>query len=230
MSSEVQDIIKGIDVPDATPSPSTFDLGSFIQQKATTPIVGVTVYLDADGGKQLQAAYDQKAIAEARIAELETMPNPVLAVGESNPLLQAKSEAESMRESAQSLIDQLTDRVLSSALYVEFQHSHDAVLDSQRQAREDLPEDADEKMSANQIQKFFMNRAAAAICVRITNTAQQVIEGPISVEQLEGLATSLIETESVKLYAAVNEAIGVGNTWSEKLDAGFPRRSADVAR
>ena len=230
MSNEVQDDIKGIHVPDAVPSPSTFDLGAFIQQKATTPIVGVTVYLDADGGKQLQAAYEWKANSEARIAELETMPNPVLAVGEDNPLLEAKEMAADELKSAQGLIDQLSERVISSALYVEFQHSHDAVLDSQRQAREDLPEDADEKMSANQIQKFFMIRAASAICIRITNTAQQVIEGPVSVEQLEGLTSNLIETESVKLFAAVNEAIGVGNTWSEKLDAGFPGRSADVAR
>lgn len=222
--------IKGIDIPNAVPSQETFDLGDFIQQKATTPIVGVTVYLDADGGKQLQAAYEQKAVAEARIAELETMPNPVLAVGEENPLLAAKEKAADELRSAQGLIDLLSERVISSALYVEFQHSNSAVLDSQRQAREDLPEDADETMSANQIQKFFMIRAAAAICIRITNTAQQVINGPISVEQLENLANKLIESESVKMYAAVNEAIGVGNTWSEQLDAGFPGRSADVAR
>lgn len=221
--------MKGIEVPDATPTQETFDLTAFIQQKATTPIVGVTVYLDADGGKQLQTAYEWKARAEARIGELETMPNPVLAVGEENPLLEAKEMAADELKSAQGLIDQLSERVISSALYVEFQHSNTAVLDSQRQAREDLPEDAEETMSANQIQKFFMIRAAAAICIRITNTSQQVINGPVSVEQLEALASKLIETESVKMYAAVNEAIGVGNTWSEQLDAGFPGRSADLA-
>ena len=132
MSNEVQDTLKGIDIPSAVPTQETFDLTDFIQQKATTPIVGVTVYLDADGGKQLQSALEWKAAAEGRIAELETMPNPVLAVGEDNPLLEAKEKAADELKSAQGLIDQLSERVISSALYVEFQHSNAAVLDSQR--------------------------------------------------------------------------------------------------
>lgn len=233
MSSEVQEeqkVLKGIDVPSAIPTQDTFDLDAFIQQKSTVPVVGATVYLDADGGMQLQNAMNRKAQAEARLAELETMPNPVIGVGEENPLLQAKTEAQQVRDLAQIDIDTLTTRVIDSALYIEFQHDTTRILDSQRAARESLPEDADENMTAQEIQKSFMLHAAAATCIRITNSEQKTIEGPFTVERMESLHSNLIQSEGIKMFDAMNEAIGVGSTWSEQLDAGFPGRSADVAR
>jgi hypothetical protein len=226
---EEQKPLRGIDVPDAKPSQDTFDLDAFIADKSTTPVVGVTVYLDAEGGRLLQKAMNQKAEAELALAGLETMPNPMLAVGEENPLLRSKVEAEEQRDKAQKQIDQLTERIISSALYIEFRYDHGAVVESQQNARESLPENADETMSARDLQKIFMVHAAASICIRITNVEQKVIEGPFTVERFNGLVSKLIEPESVKMFDAMNEALGVGQTWSEQLDAGFPGRSADLA-
>lgn len=230
MSEEMQaDTENGLHVPSDVPSQETFDLDDFIMEKSTVPIVGVTVFFDADGGVQLEDAQDKLAEAEQQLAMLETMPNPILAVGEANPLLEAKMQAEAQQASAQADIKQLTERVLGSALYLEFQVKEAAqVLDSQQTAREALPEDYEESMAASKVQAHFLDYCAAATCVRITNVKQQTIEGPFTVEKISNLRNKLIQTEGNKMMAAMNKAIGVSSSWSDKLDAGFPGRSADV--
>lgn len=232
MSNEVQVEATeyGMNVPSDEPNQNTFSLDDFIQEKSTVPTVGVTVFFDADGGMQLEDAQNALDEAQQHLAVLETMQNPVLAVGEENPLLNAKNEAEAKQAAAQKQIDALTERVLSSALYIEFQvKDAKQVVDSQQAAREALPEDYEESMAASKIQAHFLDYCAAAVCIRMTNVRQQTIEGPFTVETMSNLRNKLIQTEGNKLMAAMNKAIGVSSSWSEKLDAGFPGGSTHVA-
>jgi hypothetical protein len=127
-------------------------------------------------------------------------------------------------------VEQLRDRVMKTALYIEFQvKNQDQVLEAQRVGNAALDPERREEMTAIQYQSHLINYIAAACCLRLTNSEGKVIEGPLSVEQMVRLRESLITAENTKLVAAMEEAINMGNQWAADLDAGFPRRSADVA-
>lgn len=230
MSSEVQNEknLKGVEVPDAIPSQATFSLDDFIQQKCTVPVTACTVYLDADGGKQLDEALRHQESISAQLSKLDGASASGLSISEANPVLEARLEAEAELASTNNLIEQLKNRIIGSALYVEFQvRQASAITKSQKMARASLPDDT-EDMSELEIQSVFVDYAMAAAVIRVTNSDQQVIEAPFTLEQIRGLRGALIQTEDTKLVHTLNEAVSVSNTWTEHLDAGFPRRSADM--
>lgn len=230
MSNEMQDSIedrKDLSIPSGEPTQETFDLDDFIQERSTVPVIGVTLYLDADGGVQLEEAQNLLAAVSQRLSDLEAQPNPVLNVGEENPHLAAKMVAEAEQQRLQAEVEALTKRVVDSALYLEFQAAaQEAVVEAQSKA--DL---TNEPGVTTVLQQSILRitYVAAAICLRITNAKGQVIPAPIMPVQIAKIRAKLIQAEDAKILTAINKAVETSNEWATKLDAGFPGRSTDAA-
>lgn len=210
---------KHIEVPSATPVAGTFSLSDFIQEKATTPVVKVTVFLDADGGKQLYAAEQQKESIENRLNELRGMPKEKLAVGEVSP---RGAEIEKLEKDLLVCLENvnlLQQRVASSALLVQLKVSDAHISEKVRAA---VTEIMDESEDADAFDERFMTTFIGTTCVSITNSAGAVIDGPVPYEQMKGLRDSLIVSENAKLVTGAYEALNLNAEWLANVDAGFP--------
>lgn len=210
---------KHIEVPSATPSAGTFSLAAFIQEKATTPVVAVTVFLDADGGKQLYFAEQQKAEIENRLNDLRGMSKETLAVGEVSPRMAEIEKLEADYLVCLENVAVLQQRVASSALLVKLQ-----VLDSHvsEKVRARVTETKGAELSPEEFEEHFMTTFIGTTCVSITNNAGHVIEGPVPYDEMAGLRASLIVTENAKLVQGAYEALNLNAEWLANIDAGFP--------
>lgn len=210
---------KHIEVPSATPVAGTFSLSDFIQEKATTPIVKVTVFLDADGGKQLYSAEQQKESIENRLNELRGMPKEKLAVGEVSPRAAEIEKLEADYLVCLENVNVLRQRVASSALLVQLrvkdQHTSEKVRAEITKAMEGVTE-------GDEFEERFMTTFIGTTCVSITNSAGAVIEGPVPYAQMRELRESLIVTENAKLVTGAYEALNLNAEWLANVDAGFP--------
>lgn len=217
---------KHIEVPDSTPTMETFDLDDFVQQKCTIPVVGVTVFLDADAGKQLYDAENRRDELNAALVEVNNSTAPKLAVGETNPKMVKLDELQREISLLDEKIAGLEERVRSSALLIELQVADakmpDRVRDTIRAALGGNP--TEEKFAEE-----TMTAMLAEATVRIMRTDGAVIKGPVSIESMKGLREKLIVTESTKLVAGLYEALNLNVQWMANVDAGFPGRDADVA-
>lgn len=233
MAEQTEPDLKDINVPDAKPGRGTFDLGDFIQAKSTVPVVSATVYLDADGGVQLQTAIDRLEQVKDEIEALEGEPKVKLGMAEADPKVAQLDKLNGERATLKETIDGLKARVLGSALYVEFQ-LNDLKLPSKAnklaaesvEADEEVEEDMKEAVAHDRGLSFLM----AGLCVRITNSKGETIKAPFMWGQFQELRDKLIITESVKLVEAMNQTLMIGNEWTSHIDAGFPGRDSDVAR
>lgn len=218
---------KHIEVPDSIPTMETFDLDDFVQEKCTIPIVGVTVFLDADAGKQLFDAENRRDELNAALVEVNNSSAPKLAVGETNPKMVKLDQLQRDITLLDEKIAGLEERVRSSALLIELQVADakmpDRVRDTIRAALGGNP--SEEKFAEE-----TMTAMLAEATVRIMRTDGKVIKGPVSVESMKGLRDKLIVTESTKLVAGLYEALNLNVQWMANVDAGFPGRDADVAR
>lgn len=217
---------KHIEVPDSMPTVETFDLDDFVQEKCTIPVVGVTVFLDADAGKQLYDSQNRRDELNAALVEVNNSTAPKLAVGETNPKMVRLDEIQRDITLLDEKIAGLEERVRASALLIELQVADakmpDRVRDTIRAALGGNPNEekfAEETMTA----------MLAEATVRIMRTDGKVIKGPVSKESMAGLRNKLIVTESTKLVAGLYEALNLNVQWMANIDAGFPGRDADVA-
>lgn len=232
MAEQTEPDLKGIDVPDATPALGTFDLSDYIQKKSTVPVVGATVYLDADGGVQLQSAIDRLGEVDEEVEKIEAEPDVKLGIAETNPKTASLSELRDQRAKLKETIKGLKERVLGSALYVEFQ-LNDLKLPAKAnkmalatvEGDTAIPDDEKPTVANDLGMSFLM----AGLCVRITNAQGQTLKAPFVWSQFQELRDRLIITESVKLVEAMNQTLMVGNEWTSHIDAGFPGRDTDVA-
>ena len=217
---------KHIEVPDSMPTMETFDLDDFVQQKCTVPIVGVTVFLDADAGKQLFDAEQRRDELNATMVEVNNSSAPKLAVGETNPKMVKLDQLQREISLLDEKIAGLEERVRSSALLIELQVSDSKMPDRVRDTiRAALGGDSNQEQFAEDT----MTAMLAEATVRIMRTDGKVIKGPVSVDSMKGLRDKLIVTESTKLVAGLYEALNLNVQWMANVDAGFPGRDADVA-
>jgi hypothetical protein len=217
---------KHIEVPDAMPTPATFSLNDFVQEKCTVPIVGVTVFLDADAGKQLYDAQVKRDELNIEMVEVNNSTAPKLAVGETNPKMVRLDQIQREVALLDAKIAGLEERVRSSALLIELQVTDPKMPDRVRETiRAALGGNTeDEKFSEE-----AMTGMLAEATVRIMRTDGAVIKGPISMESMRSMRNRLIVTESTKLVAGLYEALNLNVQWMANIDAGFPGRDADVA-
>lgn len=216
---------KGIDIPSSTPTQETFDLGDFIQEKSTVPIVGVTVYLDADGGRQLQEQANKLAEISEELEGLEGQAKPTLGIAETDPNVEAVQRLTAEQATVKNTIDELKTRVLGSALYVEFQCKDLKIpSEAKRLTEEEMP-DAENNVK----QERGMTHMMGMMCARISRVDGKTINGPRPVDEFEKLRNALIVTEATKLVEGVTEALMISNEWTSQIDAGFLGRSTDLA-
>lgn len=219
---------KHVEVPDAVPNAETFDLDDFVQQKSTVPVVKVTVFLDADSGKQLYEAYQKRDDLVAAESELSNAPKPKLAVGESNPNMVRLDSIQKDLNLVKETITTLEDRVRSSALLIEFQITDHKMPQRVREATAkvlDIASGDDSSINEEDEQLLSeksMTAMMAQSVVRITRTDGKTINGPISIERMENLRNKLVVTEATKLIQGLYEALNLNVEWMSNLDAGFP--------
>lgn len=218
---------KHIEVPSSQPNAETFDLASFIAKKVTTPVVAVTVFLDADAGKQHFELTEKRDALNGRVAELNGMPKPKLAVGEENPNVVESSKLMAQLQDITRDLAILEDRVRSSALLVELQlKDPKAGEHTRKRVQDELGEGADD----DEVTEVFMTTLLGDAVVRITNAAGQTSKGPLDYDAVANLRNSLIVSENAKLISGLFEAMNLNTEWMSNIDAGFPGRGTDVAR
>lgn len=217
---------KHVEVPDSMPTPATFNLDDFVQEKATVPVVGVTVFLDADAGKQLYEVQQRQEELNTALIEVNNSTKPVLAVGETNPKMVKLDEIQRELSLLEEKTEVLEGRVRSSALLIELQVADHKMPERVRNsiAKALGGEAADDLLSEQS-----MTAMLAEATVRIMRTDGAVIKGPVPVAQMESLRQKLIVTESTKLVAGLYEALNLNVQWMANVDAGFPGRDTDVA-
>lgn len=210
---------KHIEVPSATPVAGTFSLTDFVQEKATTPVVKVTVFLDANGGKLLYTAEQRKETIEIRLNDLRGMPKEKLAVGEVSPRVAEMEKLEGELLVALENIAVLQQRVASSALLVELQVKDTHISEKIRAEAEKVMGDSPDPID---LEERFMTMFLATCTVGITNSAGAVIPGPVPYEDMKALRDGLIITENGKLVTGAYEALNLNAEWLANVDAGFP--------
>jgi hypothetical protein len=208
-----------IEVPEAMPTIETFDLDSFVQEKATVPVVKVTVFLDADAGKQLYEAKIRRDELNSELVEVNNSTKPVLAVGETNPKLVKLDQLQKDISLLDETIEVLENRIRSSALLIELQITDHKMPERVRQATaQALGGNPDDDLLSEQT----MTAMLAESTVRITRTDGKTNKGPVPVAQMESLRRKLIVTESTKLVQGLYEALNLNVQWMANIDAGFP--------
>jgi hypothetical protein len=227
---------KHIEVPDARPTMETFDLDEFVQQNATVPVVKVTVFLDADAGKQLFEAQQRRDELNVEMVEVNNSTAPKLAVGETNPKMVRLDQIQREVALLETKIAGLGERVRSSALLIELQVTDHKMPERVRQATAKALNAAfsgevngTEQVDEDVLSEKSMTAMLAQSTVRITKTDGKTIVGPITFERMENLRNSLIVTEATKLVQGLYEALNLNVQWMANIDAGFPGRDADVA-
>ena len=210
---------KHIEVPSSAPVAGTFSLTDFVQEKATTPVVKVTVFLDADGGKQLFAAEQRKEATENRLNELRGLPKEKLAVGEVSSRMAETEKLEAELLVALENINVLQQRVASSALLVQLQVKD---THASEKVRAEVEEALGPNPDPNELEERFMTLFIATTCVSITRSNGDVIQGPVPYEDMAALRGGLIVTENAKLVQGAYEALNLNSEWLANVDAGFP--------
>lgn len=210
---------KHVEVPDSMPMATTFDLDKFVQEKSTVPVVKVTVFLDADAGKQLFEAQQRRDELNTALVEVNNSTKPVLAVGETNPKLTKLDEIQREISLLDETIEVLETRVRSSALLIELQITDHKMPERVREATA-------QALGGNPTDDLLSEKAMTAMLaestVRIMRTDGAVIKGPVPVEQMESLRKKLIVTEATKLVQGLYEALNLNVQWMANVDAGFP--------
>lgn len=216
---------KHIEVPSSTPSAGTFNLRAFVQEKATTPVVKVTVFLDADGGKLLYTAEQRKQEIENRLNDLRGMSKEKLAVGEVSPRMAEIEQLEADFLVCLENIAVLQQRVASSALLVQLQVTNSHLAEKVREEVKEslLGSGSEEGVNPDEFEEHFMTSFIGRSCVSITNSAGAVIPGPVPFEEMSALRAGLIVTENAKLVQGAYEALNLNSEWLANVDAGFPR-------
>lgn len=210
---------KHIEVPSAAPVAGTFSLRDFVQQKATTPVVSVTVFLDADGGKQLYSAEQQRDTIENRLNDLRGLPKEKLAVGEVSPRAAEIEKLEKENLTCLENIAVLQQRVASSALLVKLQVQDSHVSEK---VRKEVTEAMGDNPDSDELEERFMTTFIAQTCIGIVNNAGHVIPGPVPYEDMRALREGLIISENAKLVQGAYEALNLNSEWLANVDAGFP--------
>lgn len=210
---------KHIEVPSSTPVAGTFSLKDFVQEKATTPVVKVTVFLDADGGKQLYAAQQRQDGIEIRLNELRGLPKEKLAVGEVSSRMAEMEKLEAELLVALENVNLLQQRVASSALLVQLQVRD---IHASEKVRAEVTAALGENPNPDELEERFMTLFIATTCVSITRSNGDVIQGPVPYEEMAALRSGLIVTENAKLVQGAYEALNLNSEWLANVDAGFP--------
>jgi hypothetical protein len=217
---------KHVEVPDAMPTAETFDLDDFVQEKATVPVVAVTVFLDADAGKQLYEAQMRQEELNSAEVDLNNSTSPKLAVGEVNPKMVKLDDIRQELSSLGETIAGLEGRVRSSALLVELQISDHKMPE---RVRGIIANAMSGQQDEAELSEKAMTATLAEATVRIMRTDGAVIKGPVPVEKMKNLREKLVVTESTKLVQGLYEALNLNVQWMANVDAGFPGRDSDVA-
>lgn len=210
-----------VSVPSAEPNVETFDLDEYVQEKATVPIVKVTVFLDADSGKQLYDAQNQLNGLNEQLIEINNRPKETLAVGETSSKL---IDAENVKKDIsifEKRVSDLENRIRSSALLVELQITDPRMPDRVRTAVQSIMSGSE--VDENALNEQSMTAMLAQSVVRITRTDGKVIKGPISEKSMDNLRSKLILPEATKLVEGMWEAMNLNVEWMANIDAGFPR-------
>lgn len=214
--------------------PSEFDFNAYVAGASSFPKFSHTVYLDQDGGIELDRVseeYDKLAERGREIIQTQERmadsPTRSLVDEEAEELSAELTKIERKCSELEPKIKDLHDRVASSALKLHFQSNTAQKLGQViRQAEKNFhkkhgkKDDSDmEYVTARS--KALLAAQLAAYCTGIT-----LSDGTFQSSPDEGgfdtLLDSLISSESVRLMSTLNKHLDSSADWADRIDAGFP--------
>lgn len=214
--------------------PAEFDFNAYVAGASSFPKFSHTVYLDQDGGIELDRVseeYDKLADRGREINQIQERmadsPTRSLVDEEAEELSSELAQIERKCSDLEPKIKELHDRVASSALKLHFQSNTAQKLGQVvRQAEKNFhkkhgkKDDSDmEYVTARS--KALLSAQLAAYCTGIT-LSDGTFRGAPDEDGFNTLLDSIISSESVRLMTTLNKHLDNSSDWADRVDAGFP--------
>lgn len=224
MSEEVQK-------PDA----ATFDLGAWVQGKATYPRFTTTVYLDQDAAAKAAALNDTikeltKKADKAYEASMGSQPNASLVdtATASHDHQKYKQERDKAVAEQNKYVEQLKKSALTLVFGVK-DRNHQKNVNTALKEKFPQLKDHSEQQILKAVQEDEEIATAQAYLrlketlVEITNAdGHQVDMSQVTVDQITNLVESLPAKSQSRVHYNMMQAVTGGNVVDEAIDAGFP--------
>lgn len=214
--------------------PSDFDFKAYVAGASSFPKFSHIVYLDQDGGIELDRVseeYDKLADRGREILQTQERmadsPTRSLVDEEAEELSAELAEIERKCSELEPKIKDLYDRVASSALKLHFQSGTAQKLGQVvRQSEKNFhkkhgkKDDSDvEYVTAKS--KAILSGQLSAYCTGITLSDGTFRSAPDE-DGFSALLDSIISSESVRLMTTLNKHLDSSSDWADRIDAGFP--------
>ncbi|MER6605792.1 hypothetical protein ABT282_07715 [Streptomyces sp. NPDC000927] len=228
--------------PGATvPGPENFSFEEYVSSVSTFPKFSHTVYLDQENGLRLLKVYNECDRIEGRgkeiSAELDSKSEDSTRSLVDDEFEKLNDERDELLAEAERLTKEklaLEEKVKASAMTLHFQVGTAEKLGSVvRQAEKEYEKkhgrgrDGDlEHLSRKYHYQMEAQMEAYCIGVELPNGKKM---DPPNRAGFRRLIESLIASESARLLSSLAKNLDSAESWAERLDAGFPGRSAVVA-
>lgn len=225
-----------------TPSPDTFDFEEYISGTSTFPEFTHTAYLDQASGMALVKAADRYEELASRAKEIQRRQRILnetvtrsLVDEDMDELTEELTGLEAQLAELETEIAELEEKVKQSGISLTFQVGTAEKLGSVVRAAEKEFVKKNGRGSNDDLDyitrkgKHILCAQLVAYCTQVTLPDGREIDPPDRYGFVH-LIDRLIASESTRLMTALNEYLDSSVTWADRIDAGFPGGSADVAR
>lgn len=238
-----QDIKKVPGVPE--PGPENFDFEAWLEGEATFPEFEHTAFLDQKSGVELARVEEEieELVSEQSDLEkrIETRRQEASGAFVDMLLDSMLSEHESLTKHLEMLLkkrEELREKIKKSAVTLYFQVKTPEELGTvTREATRQFHAEMGEKFakaSENDMDmvtarsRYTLTAQIAHFCTGMTLHRTGAHVPPPTRQGADSLLRKLISSEVMRLMESIGTGLSASQEWADKIDAGFPGRSADV--
>lgn len=225
------------------PGPDNFSFEDYLENKSTFPVFEHTVYLDQKSGAELGALYEEM---EEIVGQLEAVEKQIKSHNQNagnsfvdsalDNLLGQKEDLESQISKMDAKCDELRDEIVKSGVTLVFQVKTPEELGTvSRAATRQFHKENPQFKESNEkdldyitaISRYSVTAQIAHFCTEMKLADGRKVPPPTR-SGADLMLKKLIASENMRLMEAMGTGLGASVEWADKLDAGFPGRSADV--
>lgn len=224
----------------AAPGPDNFDFDSYIAGRSTFPKFQHTVYLDQQRGIELASAIEEYDRLAGRHSYLDLKRSQALEGGGLGlvdegftSMVEEIDEIEGRLKDIEVRIDQLQSEIQQTSITLHLQANTPQKFTSVVRKAEKAYLKKNGKVDDEDIEHVTGKMRNVLIawlvnyCIGVTTPDGSNHPAP-NEASFTSLVDSLIASENLRLFTAVQQGLDASGKWAERIDAGFPGRGADV--
>lgn len=225
------------------PGPDTFSFEDYLEGVSTFPTFEHTAYLDQKSGseyaqilEEMDLLIEEQDVLDKRIATRTQQTSNSFVDATLDSMLEDRERVEGRLRELNSVAQELSEKIKSSGITLTFQVKTPEELGSiTREATRQFHKENTKFKNASDDDldyvtarsRYMLTAQIAHFCTRVTLPGGRVVPPPTR-QAAELLLSKLISSEMMRLMESVGTGLSASQDWANKLDAGFPGRSADV--